>query len=188
MSRLAKATASFQFDAEFDRLFTDFGHTAYRLETLQRYTMPYEEEPLRRFLAGEPYPDDPTRQQWLTVIQNALTAGKRIQRIHIVAEPLSDYIEFELEWGYSSNAAAGEDISIIPVGHSQWPPELPRHDYWLFDSRQLVVMRYDVDGAFLAAEVVDDAVEVVKHNYWRDVALHQAIPYDKYMKTYDHRS
>jgi hypothetical protein len=187
MGRVAKTSRSFKFDEEFDRLFTDFHYTAYRLETLQRYTMPYEEEPLRRFLAGEPYPDDPTIKKWLTIVQDSVIAGKQIQRVHIVQEPLSDYIKFELEWGYPGNHKAGEEILIIPVEKGQWPDGLPKHDYWLLDSKQLIIMRYGPEGAFLTAELVDDDVEVKKHNHWRDLALDKAIPYDQYMKTYDCR-
>jgi len=39
---------------DFSRLLASFEHTAFRLEALDRYTVPSEEEPLRTFLANEP--------------------------------------------------------------------------------------------------------------------------------------
>ena len=65
---------------------SDFQHTAFRLEVLQRYTVPYEKEPLRRFLANEPPPDDPDKERWLAFIREAVGAGKRMQRVHVVVE------------------------------------------------------------------------------------------------------
>lgn len=166
---------------EYERLFTSFQHTAYRLETLQRYTVPVEEESLRRFLAGESRPYDPDKEQWLNLIRGAIGAGKRMQRVHIVVEPLSDYVRFELMWEYPDNASAGEAIHAIGTGPGEWPDDLPRHDYWLFDSRELCILRYDEKGRFVGADLVDDPVEIVQHNWWRDVALHRATPIDEYV-------
>ena len=66
-------------------------------------------------------------------------------------------------------------------GVGRWPG-LPRHDYWLFDSSDLWVMEYADDGTFRWIEHVDDPGMIVRHAYWRDAALHQAIPYREYMK------
>ena len=73
--------------AEFDALFTGFEHTAYRLETLQAYDVSYEEEPYRAFLAGHPQPHDPAKNQWVSMIGDAVRAGKVFQRVHVVREP-----------------------------------------------------------------------------------------------------
>ncbi|MFG2049912.1 DUF6879 family protein [Micromonospora sp. NPDC048935] len=40
-------------DDEFNQLFRDFRYTAYRLETLQRYDVSYEQDEFARFLAGQ---------------------------------------------------------------------------------------------------------------------------------------
>jgi hypothetical protein len=42
------------FGADFAGLFDWFTVRAFRLETLDRYAADYEEEAMRRFLAGEP--------------------------------------------------------------------------------------------------------------------------------------
>ena len=167
---------------EFDRLFTGFQHTAYRLETLQRYDMGYEEGPFAAFLAGQPYASDPAKDEWTGIIMDATETGKVMQRVHVVEEPLTDYLRYEIEVSYRPNHAAGEDIRILPV--ITWPA-LPRRDYWLFDSRDLWVMEYADDGRFLYAEQADDPAEIVKHNYWRDAALHAAIPYADYLNRMD---
>jgi hypothetical protein len=169
------------FGEEYGRLISDFRHCWFRLEVLQRYTVAYEEEPLRRFLAGEPPPEDPDKEEWLGLIREAAAAGKVMRRVHVVVEPPSDYLRYEFAWEYADNMAAGEDIRIIGVQPGHWPEELPHHDYWLFDSRILCLLDYDEEGRLLGAELVDDPAEIVRHNWWRDVALHEAVPLDRYL-------
>jgi hypothetical protein len=43
-------------------------------------------------------------------------------------------------------------------------------------------MAYDNDGRFLNLELNEAPAEIVRHSYWRDAALHQAISYDEYMQ------
>lgn len=107
--------------AEFDALFTGFEHTAYRLETLQAYDVSYEEEPYRAFLAGHPQPRDPAKSQWVSMIGDAVRAGKVFQRVHVVREPLTDYLRYELGWSYPPNVEAGEEIRILVAQAGGWP-------------------------------------------------------------------
>jgi hypothetical protein len=166
--------------ASFDECFTAFRYTAYRLETLQAYDVPQEEESLAAFLAGEPVSFGPSKDGWTAVVASAVAAEKSMRRVHVAEEPLSDYLRYEME-SYRPNAEAGEDVRILPVAPGRWP-DLPRRDYWLFDSVDLWLMEYDEGGHFLGAELVTDAGEVVKHNYWRDAALHAAVPYADYVR------
>lgn len=166
---------------EFASLFTSFRHTAFRLETLQSYDVEYEQEMLRRFLAGSPRPADPAKDEWTAMLARAAADGKTMRRVHVVTEPLSDYVRFELSWSYGENVTAGEDIRILPTPTGQWPAGVPTHDYWLFDSRELWIMHYGPGGTFHHAELVEDPAQVVQHCYWRDHALHLAAPFTTYM-------
>lgn len=165
--------------AEFNSLFTGFEHTAYRLETLQVYDVGYEDESYAAFLAGHPLPTDRAKNEWTAMLTAAADAGKAFQRVHVVTEPLTDYVCYEIEWSYAPNVAAGDDVRIVVGTPGQLG--LPDHDYWLFDSRDLWVMRYDGDGRFVAAEQVGDPAVIVEHNYWRDKALSLAMPYADYV-------
>jgi hypothetical protein len=109
-----------------------------------------------------------------------------MHRVHIVEEPLSDYVRFECAWAYEHTTLAGEEVRIIPVAEGTWP-DLPRDDYWLFDSSLLVSMRYDDDGVYEAAELVDDPARIVEANHWRDQAIYQSIPYRTFANRYDSR-
>jgi hypothetical protein len=78
-------------------------------------------------------------------------------------------------------------VRIIPVRQGEWPEGLPRYDYWLFDSCRLVTMHYEGDGAFRAAEIVDDPEKIVQANLWRDLAVSRAVPYREFAARYDGR-
>jgi hypothetical protein len=152
-------------------LFDRFEHTCFRLATLQRYEEPEEADALDSFLAGRDPAIYPGKKAWLETVSVAVAAGKVMQRVHVVSEPLTDYLRFKIGWSYDLNAAAGEDIRISGAATA-----LPRTDYWLFDSRALARLRYGDAGRLESVELDNDPAAVVQAGYWRDVALHLAVP------------
>ena len=152
-------------------LFGRFEHTCFRLETRQWYAEPAETGALRSFLAGQEPAMYSGKEAWLAVVRAGVAAGKVLQRVHVVSEPLTDYLRFEIGWSYQLNAEAGEDIRI-----SRAAAALPADDYWLFDSRALARLHYGDDGALAGVELTTDPAAVVQAGYWRDVALHLAVP------------
>ena len=62
-----------------------------------------------------------------------------------------------------------------------WTAGVPHEDYWLFDDRDVWVLRYDDAGVFLRAELLDDPGAILDHQRWRDTALAQAIPVNDYL-------
>jgi hypothetical protein len=169
-------------DKAFSSLFEEFGHTAYRLETLQQYRVDYEEEPFRDFVAGRDRYTHPSHQGWVDLVASATRAGKHMSRVHVVLEPLTQYMQFELSWPYRDNVEAGEDIRILPLAEgAAWPEELTRQDYWLFDSSHAAVMRYDEEGRFEGADLVNPPEAIVEYNRMRDLAWHLSVPYEQYV-------
>jgi hypothetical protein len=104
-------------------------------------------------------------------------------RVHVVDEPLNEYLEFELTCGYPANAAAGEDVRILP--RHTWPPHLrlPDCDFWLFDDCEAVVMIYDEAGNFLGAEVTSDPAEVEDYRQARDHLMQDSVPLADYLSS-----
>lgn len=166
---------------EFGALFETFKHSVFRLETLQVYQGSRERDLLAEFRAGKPRPPDRAKADWTAMIARNVRAGKTVQRVHVVQEPLTDYMEFELTWGYEPNIDAGEDIRIVPV-RDDWPTELPRHDYWLFDASELYRMHYDSDGTWLGVEHVTAPADIVDACRWREAALHLGVPWSDYIR------
>lgn len=92
--------------------FRTFTHEAVRLETLQYYDVPGDEDRQRAFREGRPLPSRPEKSTSIEIIRDATVAGKRFERIHVVDKPLSDYVRYEIEAAYPENVAAGERILI----------------------------------------------------------------------------
>ncbi|MER6173974.1 DUF6879 family protein [Streptosporangium sp. NPDC001681] len=172
-------------DPRFNSLFVEFRHTAYRLETLQAYDVSYEQEAFDRFLVGGPRGRFSGIEDWVDMVRAGVEEGKRFHRVHVLMEPLSDYIRFECAWSYRYTVAAGEDVRVIPVDEHEWPEGLPRVDYWLFDSVRLLIMNYTPEGTFLSAELVEDPRRIVEANYWRDQAVGLSVPFLEYAAGYD---
>ena len=157
--------------AEFDALFGQFEHTAFRLEMREAYNEASEVESLRKFHAGEDDRSDELRP-WLRFIRDTVSAGKRFERVRVVSLPPSDYTRYGLA-GALINNQAGEDIRYLARDRAGG---LPEHDFWLFDSCKLVWMHFDAaDGHLMGAEIIEDPAVVVQHNYWRDLAWHRAV-------------
>jgi hypothetical protein len=166
---------------EFARLCLTFEHTAFRLETRERYVDEEEREPLRRFLAGEP-PADAWFMDWDEAITRLVADGRRMERVRVVSEPHSDYTRFGIDLARRHNVPAGEDIRYLPR-HRAEELDLPDEDFWLLDSSRVLVVHFKDDDVLFGAELVTDPVEVVKRAYWRDVAWHYAIPAGDYARS-----
>ena len=98
--------------------------------------------------------------------------GRQFARVRVVSLPLTDYSRFGV-WCAQFTNGAGEDIRYLTRDKAE-VAGLPNHDFWLFDSSKLVRMHFDDDDRFLGGEVIEDAAEIVQHNYWRDASWHYA--------------
>jgi hypothetical protein len=137
--------------------------------------VPEEAESVRRFLADEEVGEDEQwMSDWLDHVRQGTAAGRRYARIRVVNVPLTESSLFAI-YVARKTTDAGEDIRYLEHGTPSIE-ELPHYDYWLFDSNQLVRMHFDNDGRPLDHELIDDPAEVVRHNFWRDLAWHHAIP------------
>ncbi|MGH3493479.1 MAG: DUF6879 family protein, partial [Sciscionella sp.] len=96
---------------DFRQLFREFEHTAFRLETRERYNSPAEVESVRKFLAGDPV-DLEWSEPWLQMIREHTAAGRTFSRVRVVSVALSDYSRFGL-WASQFTVAAGEDIRYL---------------------------------------------------------------------------
>ncbi len=151
--------------AELQAQFETFSYSAFRLEALQHY-------------AGTARDD-----QWIALLKASRRWGKTHQRVHVVTEPLTRAMQEELTAGYEGNVAAGEDIRIVSVaGGDAWPGDLPRSDFWLFDSSRLYAMRYEPDGTWAGADRITDPERIVEACRARDAALYRwAIPWHAFI-------
>ncbi|MGA5702940.1 DUF6879 family protein [Peterkaempfera bronchialis] len=158
---------------DFGKLFAEFKREAFRLETLSVYTIPDEQETFAAFKAGEPQPEKHRNAPWTETIRRNVESGRRMYRVHIVRRPLTDYLRYEMGWGYIRNAKAGEEFFILDVTDRPNPLEgIP--DFWAFDESTIVSMQYGDGGDFLGAQREADAAKWLSI---RDTALAESVSF-----------
>lgn len=166
---------------DFWEPFERFKYSMFRLEVLQGYEGSGEDEAVAAMAAGQPEPPIPAMDRWASLIHAGRVAGKVHQRVHVVTEPLTNYMRYEIAWAYRQSTAAGEDVRIIPRSHGDWPEGVSHDDFWLFDSSEMYLMHYDTGGMWLGAELITDSARIVAACRQRDAAWHQAIPWRQYV-------
>ncbi|MGW7514613.1 DUF6879 family protein [Streptomyces sp. NPDC054796] len=163
-------------DATFGSYFEEFAHVAWRLETRRGYASDRDGERYQLFLAGR-LPLD-TSRPWCVNVRRQTALGKRFERVRVVDDPPTEEQRFLFE-GSASNNAAGEDIRNLWRAAAE-PIGLPAEDFWLFDSRIALRMHFDEDDAYLGAELVEDAAQVLRYCQIRDAAWHFAVPREEF--------
>lgn len=162
----------------FNDLFDDFRTIAFRLEVRAAYNIPIEQDSIRAFRKGE-LPDYREHYPWRELVADATAAGKRVERVHVVTPPLSDYVKYQAHWAYRQAAPAGEDIRIIDT--SQHPNlSLPDEDFWMFDDETVVRLNYADDDSFVGVELIEG--RTAEYVAYRQIALCLGVPFAAYWK------
>jgi hypothetical protein len=168
----------------FPACFDEFRVSAFRLETLRQYAIPAEDERIAAFRAGRPLPErSPRTSPWLRRLADTTAMGKHWSRVHVVDEPLSEYVRFEMVT-YLESAQAGE---VIRIADRRTDPALGalETDFWLFDAETdrpfAAILHYDPAGSYTGARVTSDDASVQACRAARDLALRHSIPLAAYL-------
>lgn len=157
----------------------EFRYSLFRLETLQNYSGTSEDDALAEWQHTGDIPLTDELQTWCDRIHHRVAQGCRVQRVHVVTEPLTDYVRFELA-SYAPNVQAGEDVRVIPVHGDRWPRDVQASDFWLIDARRLWTMHYAPDGEWLGAEPTTDPQRIADACAQRDAAIAQSLSWREY--------
>jgi hypothetical protein len=130
---------------QFAQFFTSFERSATRIETLPVYHVDEEQQNLETYLSGAPLPPD-RNNEWAENIRACVGAGKYMGRVHVIENALTPYLQFEIDWYYAVNGAAGEDIRFI---FRDELPDVPYTDTWIFDDHDVLDLSYDNEGRLL---------------------------------------
>lgn len=164
-------------DDGFNDLLQTCKREAFHLEVLDSYAEPSENEPLRRFLDGEP-DDYGWFQPWMDLVGQTTGRGVAVTRTRIVSVPHTDYTRFSLAVA-ELNSRAGEDIRYLP---RHLAGEVPPDDFWLFDDQLVIFSAFGASGAWSGAVTADanivDYCKRVKERFWP-----LAVPYSEYVTT-----
>jgi hypothetical protein len=165
--------------SDLSRIFHLFSESMFRLETLPVYREPSEDAGIAHFEAtGEIRIDEPDTVAWMGMLAGHAAAGRSMRRVHLVRLPLTDYLRFEFAWQQNS-VAAGEDIRVVDLAEH---PDLAAldTDFWLFDDRVPIWMRYEADGTIIGPERASND-ELARLRGWRDLAWAAAVPLTEFL-------
>ncbi len=141
---------------QFGRHFVEFKSSATRIETLEKYTVLEEKDNFSLYLTGASPPPQ-RNEEWAGNIRECVANGKYMGRVHIISSTLTPYLQFEIDWYYAINSAAGEDIRFI---FRDDVPDITYADTWIFDDEIVVDLSYDNDGCLLYMNENDDPVRL----------------------------
>ncbi|AWZ06849.1 MULTISPECIES: DUF6879 family protein [unclassified Streptomyces] len=158
----------------FGKLFENFQHTAWRLETRSRYASDEGTETYTQFLRGET-PAWDLGTPWSVTIREKTQRGVTVGRVRIVDDPVTVGQRYLLAHA-DKNAALGEDIRNLWRKDAE-RLQLPAEDFWIFDSRIVAVLNFDEADNLVDVELITEPVEVNRYAQVRDAAWHYAVPY-----------
>ncbi|MFJ9821859.1 DUF6879 family protein [Streptomyces sp. NPDC101151] len=162
---------------EFGQLFRTFEYTAWHLETRGGYASDREDLGFDEFLRTGEAPMD-LDSDWCTNIRRQTDNGKCVGRVRVVDDPPTDGQRFLLSYA-RTNAATGEDVRNV------WRKDAVRahlgdEDFWVFDSRLVVVLHFDDQDVLGDLEVITEPAAVLGYCQIRDAAVHLSVPYDEF--------
>lgn len=143
--------------------FETFECSAFRLEALAHYIVPEEKEPFKYFQeTGLVKESD---EEWTKLVKANVDAGKKMERLRLFSEKLSDYERYEIQ-AYSG-PSAGESIRTALKKDYQ---DEYAYDFWFFDNKWIVRVNYEADGTFINFDVRQaTADEIGMFQYWHFV-------------------
>jgi hypothetical protein len=143
--------------------FETFQRFAFRLEGLPQYIVDEEKEPIKYFKrTGLIKISD---SSWPKLIQKNTEAGKKMERLRLLSDELTDYERYELQ-AYSG-PSAGEEIHLAL--RSDYSDHY-RYDFWFFDDEWIAQVNYKDDGTFINFDVrIATNEEKEMFGYWYSV-------------------
>jgi hypothetical protein len=163
---------------EFDHLFTQFQHTAWRLETRRRYASDEATDTYAQFLRGEPVNWEGADADWCAQRREQSALGKHFERVRVLDAPPTDGQRYLLD-NARRNTAVGEKIHCLGRADAQHL-QLPEEDFWIFDSRLVALLNFDADDNLVDVELITEPAAVNRYVQARDAAWHYAVPYETY--------
>ncbi|MDO0933936.1 hypothetical protein QQY66_20440 [Streptomyces sp. DG2A-72] len=162
---------------EFGRLFENFEHTAWHLETRGGYASDREDASYAAFVETGTATWD-LDSDWCANIRRQTSQGKYVGRVRVVDNPPTEGQLFLLDYA-KCNAATGEDVRNLWRADAE-RLRLPSEDFWIFDSRLVALLRFDDVDTLLDVEVVTEPARVLRYCQVRDTTMHHAVPYDRF--------
>jgi hypothetical protein len=142
-------------DIDVIGLYQGIARRALRLETRQRYAVPWEDEGLAAWRRGEPEPTTPQMERTSETLRKVAESGARIGRVRFVELPFTEYTRHEFDVAYPRNTEAGEEIHVLD--RAQHPEfDHVRDDFVVFDDTSVMWYRYTADDVLTGYDYTEE--------------------------------
>lgn len=170
----------------FQRLFWSAAHEMFKAEVLQDY--PGDDcSSLEAWLRGNVnFARDLGRLEPSIVgyRRMCLESPADITRVHVVEQPHSEYLKWEIAVCYQDSLLAhgAESIMLVPKTAVS-DLELPAGDFWIFDDTKVLQWEYGEDGRTTGALLWDESRgdDISHFRFLREALLAAAHPVEKPM-------
>ena len=164
---------------DFQAVFGQFRHSAWRLEIQGWYDEPDEGPLIARWLRdGDQAPTLAWFADWPEVIAEQAMQGKRYSRVRVLTDPLTDYLRWQLGVITPPAIRAGEDIRVLAADLAA-TLSLGTADFWMFDDELVALLEFE-HGAVTGAQLIDDPQAVEPFHAIRATAWDHAVRFEEY--------
>ncbi len=153
--------------------FRSFKKYAFRLEVLQNYIVEDEKAEFNEFLKSGKVKMD---KSWEEIITSAKKRKAKMQRIHVIRLPLSNYLRFEIA-AYKLSQKAGEKIFLLEEGKFRKLKNKISNDFWLFDDKVALRMKYDESGKYVGFQETRSVEKLIES---KELLLKKAKPLESF--------
>ncbi|MGH3852564.1 MAG: DUF6879 family protein [Pseudonocardiaceae bacterium] len=167
-------------DIDVIGLYQGVRHRALRLETRQRYAVPWEEEDLAAWRRGEPEPTTPQTASTMETLRLVTESGRRIGRVRFVELPLTEYSRHEFEVAYPRLTEIGEEIHILDRAlHPEF--DHVREDFVVFDDTSVMWYRYTAKDILTGYDYTEEPDVVRRCMALAEEVRAAAVPYREFL-------
>jgi hypothetical protein len=145
-----------------DTLFKAAKQTMFKAEVLQDYTAVDDGPSLRAWLDGDSQKSRTLGRADRGLIdyrEACLASPASITRVHIVEEPYTPYLEWEIAVCYKDSLLGHSAEKILLVNANKLAGlTLPAGDFWLFDDKRVLQWKYEHgNGKTVGAKLWDES-------------------------------
>lgn len=154
----------------------------FKLEVLQDYSGEDHSLSLQKWLAGEKQTSiellkSNTQQKWIQACQTKVQSGVKLIRIHIVEQPYSQYLQWEIEhYKHINIPQCGEKVFLVNENYTKNFSIKPK-DMMIFDNKRVVVTDYDATGLMTRQTFYDETDDISSSLQFKNQLMHFAIQF-----------
>lgn len=161
-------------------LYQGIKRRALRLETRQRYAVPWETEGLAAWRRGEPEPTTPQRESTTKTLRLVTESGRTIGRVRFVEFPFTEYTRHEFEVAYPRLTEDGEEIHILDRAlHPEF--DHVREDFVVFDDTSVMWYRYTAEDILTGYDYSEEPDVVRECVALAEQVRAAAVPYREFI-------